>query len=284
MPVQAVLRVNSTDGSSPILCSARVSEDDNAGHLNPSQGRPGDVWLHVYHCDPYTAWLNKWVLKRQEMPICHVGVEVYGEEWCFQYFEDCWDDESISGVMHCIPKRMVDYDYQESINLGATPLSGSEVDELLMQLHYEWPASSYHLTRRNCLTFAQTLCGKLRTPEEFPLWIKAIVDASNNNAPVDAMVDYGWSWAKWWMLRKHQQPEQDSSGAMSTSCCGGANAGSDRQASMWTLLLEPSYACSGKVCMGVPKGRIEGVEEPRDAHGRPENRYSKPDVAELIEK
>jgi len=218
-----------------------------------------DVFLHIYQCDQWTGLLNKWWLKDQEIPIYHVGVEVYGEEWSFLYFEDSWDDDSVSGVIRCQPKNMADYDYQESINLGPTPLSEDEVDEILLRLHYEYPACSYHLTRRNCLTFADVLVGHLRPPNPFPVKFKGIVDAASKAPRMDATVDYGWSWAKWYMLRKHQQPDEAGGQPSGYFCCSAT--GSDRQSSMWNLLLQPDYTCTGKMCPAGPRGKIEGIDD-----------------------
>merc|ERR1712039_422587 len=121
---------------------------------------------------------NKIWLKDAEIGIFHAGVEVYGEEWSFQYFEDTWNDPFVSGLIRCLPKRMVDYEYQESINLGPTPFSQEEVDQFLLALHYEWPACSYHLTHNNCLTFAEHFTGKLMVPNAFPLHLKGILERS----------------------------------------------------------------------------------------------------------
>jgi hypothetical protein len=147
------------------------------------EGSP-EVWLHIYHTDPYTGFLNKALLKSAQIPIYHAGVEVYGEEWSFQYFEDTWNDPSISGVLRCQPKLMAGYDYQESISLGTTPYQEDAVDHIIARLQMEWPACSYHLTRRNCLTFAETFASVLMAPEPFPAWLRGILDASNNNGPV----------------------------------------------------------------------------------------------------
>lgn len=220
-----------------------------------------DVILHVYQCDQWTGWLNKWWLKDSEMPIYHLGVEVYGEEWSFLYFEDCWHDESVSGVIRCQPKHMADFEYQESINLGLTTLGEDEVDDILLRLHQDYPACSYHLTRRNCLTFAEELTRKLKPPKPFPAGLKGIIDSCSQAPRLDATVDYGWSWAKWYMLRKHSQPVrgQQSDGYL---CCKAS--GSERQASMWSLLLQPSYTCGSKMCHVPPGqggGKIEGVDD-----------------------
>jgi len=165
------------------------------------------VWIHVYHIDSYTGWLNGVWLKAAEMPICHVGIEVYGEEWAFNYFDDCWDDPAISGVVNCLPRNMPGYDYQESVNLGATKLAPHEVDELLWRLRDEWPACTYHLTRHNCISFAQHLVGLLKPPQPFPPPIAGVNDASRNNPIHEGVIDYGWQWAKWWM-RKQTADEQ----------------------------------------------------------------------------
>jgi len=132
-------------------------------------------------------------------------VEVFGEEWSFQYYEDCWDDSSVSGLVRCRPKAMDQYEYQESVNLGPTPLTQDEVDKMLRHLSPEWPACSYHLTRNNCLTFAERLVEKLQVPKPFPSRLRSVLDTSRSYSAVDTTVDYAWSWMRWWMLRKHRQ-------------------------------------------------------------------------------
>lgn len=167
------------------------------------------VWLHIYHIDPYTGWLNWAVLKGQETPIYHVGVEIYGDEWAFNYFDDTWDDPSVSGIINCVPKNMPGYDYQESVCLGPTQLSGRDVDQALYRLRDEWPACTYHLTRRNCVSFAQQFITILDPPDPFPLMVSGVNELSRNNPIHEGIVDYGWSWAKWWMRRQHAAEEEE---------------------------------------------------------------------------
>jgi len=257
----------STTSTSASSSGARQESTDPAAdvsrrsHSGEAEWR-SDVTLHVYQCDQWTGWLNKWWLKDSEMPIYHLGVEVYGEEWSFLYFEDCWDDESISGVIRCHPKHNADFEYQESINLGRTSLSEDEVDDILLRLHEEYPACSYHLTRRNCLTFAEELSRLLKPPKPFPAELKGIIDSCTQAPRLDATVDYGWSWAKWYMLRKHSQPASGAKQSDGYLCC--AASGSERQASMWALLLQPSHTCGGKMCpvpAGQRGGKIEGVDD-----------------------
>lgn len=255
----------STAASSGARCSASAREADFPEVSYSAEGQSfSDVILHIYHCDQWTGFLNKWWLSNQDIPIYHLGVEVYGEEWSFLYFEDSWDDESVSGVLRCQPKCMADYDYQESISLGPTPLNEDEVDEILLRLHYEYPACTYHLTRRNCMTFADTLVSYLRPPKPFPVRLKGIVDAASQAPRIDATVDYGWSWAKWYMARKHERPGGDAGEQPAGYFCCSAT-GAERQSSMWALLLQPGYMCTGKMCPGGPRGgggsKIDGIDD-----------------------
>jgi hypothetical protein len=211
-----------------------VEEEDEVEVDNSA----ASIWLHIYHCDPYTGFLNQKWLASREMGIYHAGVEVFGEEWSFQYFEDTWNDPTISGLIRCRPRQMTDYEYQESINLGPTPLSQFEVNELLRRLIREWPACNYHLTRNNCLTFAETLISELQVPGSFPTRLRSILDASNNNSAVGGIVDYSWSWLKWWMIRKHRLEEEEAAAPA---------AGQDQgQGGLW-----PSYlSCSTCTAQG----------------------------------
>lgn len=166
-----------------------------------------NVWLHVYHCDDYTGFLNRACLSSVDMPIYHVGVEIYEDEWAFQYFEDAWDEFDISGVVRCRPKGMLDFTYQYSMCLGATSLDIRQVEKIIQRMHNEWPACGYHLTRRNCLNFAETLVGFLRPSESFPEVLRWLDKATRSHPNTDVVVDYAWSWAKWRMLKKHSRPE-----------------------------------------------------------------------------
>eukprot|EP00747_Dinoflagellata_sp_TGD_P185147 gnl/TRDRNA2_/TRDRNA2_41519_c0_seq1.p1 gnl/TRDRNA2_/TRDRNA2_41519_c0~~gnl/TRDRNA2_/TRDRNA2_41519_c0_seq1.p1 ORF type:complete len:272 (+),score=19.01 gnl/TRDRNA2_/TRDRNA2_41519_c0_seq1:98-817(+) len=170
------------------------------------------VWVHVYHIDPVTAFLNRRGLKAWGLGIYHAAVEIHGEEWCFQYFIDTWDDPSYSGVIRCRPKRMPGYDYQESVCLGHTSLSKDEVEKIIHEMRLEWPACSYHLTHRNCLSFARTLAQRLRVPEPFPGWVSAVVDLSNRLRTADYVVDTIWecikSYQRWQTSEAETSPKK----------------------------------------------------------------------------
>ncbi|CAE7573824.1 unnamed protein product [Symbiodinium natans] len=189
------------------------------------------------------------LLKNSEIGIYHAGIEVYGEEWSFQYFEDTWNDPTISGIIRCAPKQMSGYEYQESLNLGPTTLSEEEVDDLLDKLCDEYAASTYHLTHRNCLTFAQHLAASLKPPRPFPDWILGILEASTRLGAVDATVDYFWSWAKWYMIRKHEPAEDP------------PPQPPPQQAGSWSMLgLYPT--CSPSMCPGPAKDAHDSESAP----------------------
>lgn len=199
-------------GGCGIQCSPRRG--------NSAQTPASSVLLHIYDVDAYTGWMNWAFLRRADMGVFHVGVEVYGDEYCFQCFEDSWDDCSVSGMQQGMPKQSSEFIYRESVSLGATPFTELEVAEVLVQMYREWPANSYHITKRNCLHFAEELTGRIKTPVPFPEWIHGIVRASNNSATLSGIVDYGWSVSKWWMIQKHNRKRTMGNWLCGDQLCG----------------------------------------------------------------
>eukprot|EP00928_Gymnodinium_smaydae_P010214 TRINITY_DN13825_c0_g5_i1.p1 TRINITY_DN13825_c0_g5~~TRINITY_DN13825_c0_g5_i1.p1 ORF type:complete len:354 (+),score=61.23 TRINITY_DN13825_c0_g5_i1:89-1063(+) len=179
----------------PKLPLIPCDDSDEEGELGY---RSNNVWVNVYETDPYTAWLNWAGLSYAEIPIHHAGVEVYGNEWAFQYYTDTWDDPSISGLVCCRPREMESYVYQESFCLGPTSLSERDVDIIIDSLRSEWPACSYHITRRNCLAFARDLVQLLKVPKPFPSVLLGFTDAQHYIPKTEAVIDQGWNLMKWW--------------------------------------------------------------------------------------
>jgi hypothetical protein len=107
------------------------------------------------------------------------------------------------------------------------------------------------------MTFAFEFSQLLEAEKPFPERLKAICDVANNSSGIDSTIDYGWSWAKWYMLRKHhQQPKAAGDTQSKYFCCSG---GEDRQASLWSLLLQPGRMCGGKMCEGG-RAKIDAEE------------------------
>jgi len=193
------------------------------------------VLLHVYHMDPFTGYLNKAFLKSKDLGMYHCGIEVKGAEWSFGFYEDSWNDPSVSGVYCCRPKKMIGFEYQETLNLGPTPLSDQEVQQVMDNVRDTWPACSYHIAHRNCVTFAEHMASLLQVPEPFPVWTKGALDFTARNARMDAVVDVAWSWSKWWMNMQHGPR---------------SNTGLRRLSNdMWSTLVRPTEVCSSSLCI-----------------------------------
>jgi len=193
------------------------------------------VSLHVYHMDPCTGYLNNAILKSCDLGMYHCGIEVNGEEWSFGFYKDSWNDPSVSGVQCCRPKKMIGYEYQETLNLGPTPLSDREVQQVLASVQDTWPACSYHICRRNCVTFAEHVASLLQVPEPFPMWTKGALDFTARNARMDAVVDVAWSLSKWWMDMRHGQQSDSRLRRLSND--------------VWSTLARPTELCSSSLCI-----------------------------------
>jgi hypothetical protein len=184
-------------GSMP--SAASNSPDLSTERQSNGESDKGAVWLHVYDLDPYTGWANTWL----DFGVYHCGVEIYGVEWSFYYFDGAWDEKKVKlvgdlpGVLHSTPKELEGYRYRESVYMGISPLTRAEVKDLIQKLRGEWLACTYHITQRNCVSFAETLLDNLRIGEKFPSWIKKLCDASKQSRVVNYVVDGVWGWHKW---------------------------------------------------------------------------------------
>ncbi|KAK3128175.1 hypothetical protein QOZ80_6BG0457930 [Eleusine coracana subsp. coracana] len=105
--------------------------------------------------------------------IFHTAIQVYGdEEWSFGYCERG------TGVFSCPPCKNPMYTFRESIVLGKTSCSIFTVNQILQELRWEWPGSSYELLSRNCNHFSNTFCEKLDCPK-LPGWINRFANAGD---------------------------------------------------------------------------------------------------------
>lgn len=84
-----------------------------------------------------------------------VCLQVNDLEWSFGFCENG------SGVFSCQPKANPMYKYRESVPLGTTELSRSEIERILIVLRRDWPGASYDLLSRNCNHFCEEFCLKL---------------------------------------------------------------------------------------------------------------------------
>lgn len=134
--------------------------------LEKDRINPAHVLLHVYDLGKYMKVVNT-VSRAFDWGIFHVGVEVYGKEWCFERTFS----PDVPGISAYTPKQHPSHVYRESVLCGETQLSNKQVLNLLRQLRQEWPGTSYHLLRRNCVSFAETLTKSLGVGG-VPRWVR----------------------------------------------------------------------------------------------------------------
>jgi len=129
------------------------------------------VTLHVYDVstDPNIPEVNK-LLQAIGTGAFHGGVEIYGKEWSYGYVSDG------TGVFCCAPKGCDAHHYRESIEIGTTKMSPSDVGTLLARLTDEWPGVQYDLLRRNCVLFSDALCQELGVGR-IPSWVTNLAGA-----------------------------------------------------------------------------------------------------------
>ena len=122
--------------------------------------------------------------------------QVYGEEWAFGACD------AGTGVYATAPRRNPMYTYRESVTLGATPLSPSDVRAVLAALADEWQGATYDLLTRNCVHFTAALAQGLRVDAP-PGWVNAAAGAADGAAKaasgaVKAAKDVARAAATWW--------------------------------------------------------------------------------------
>jgi len=148
-----------------------AAEDSSASPLVPpptpnSSFPPDQVVLNVYELTAFEQ-INR-LMATELFPIggaLHVGVEVYGREWCYGGGED-----PDAGVRCEVPRSNSTHRFRETLALGTTPLSDGEVALVIGALVETWHAKDYHWLHRNCLAFANELCQRLKVGR-IPAWI-----------------------------------------------------------------------------------------------------------------
>lgn len=95
----------------------------------------------------------------------HVGVVVYGREWSYG-----GGSLRSSGLVCEPPRSNRQHRFRETLVMGKTPLSESQVSLILSGLMREWLPGDYHWLHRNCLAFANEFCQRLGVGR-IPAWI-----------------------------------------------------------------------------------------------------------------
>jgi len=146
----------------------------------PRQSR---VTLHIYDVgkDTWSVGGANKLLKALGTGAFHTAVEVSGMEWSY----GASSEAGTTGVYSSPPGGDGQHQYREAMDLGSTPLSNEEVDEVLQQLKAEWHGADYDLLRRNCCHFCDALCLNLSVGP-LPSWVKSLAGAG---AALDAAAD-----------------------------------------------------------------------------------------------
>jgi len=126
------------------------------------------VLVRVYH-------LNKTVITRalnrnlKSYGAYHTGVEVYGREWSFGMTFDDWS----TGITWNPPGENPDHTYCETLSMGYTTLSPTQVWQLIEEMKTEWRGCTYHLLSRNCHHFSDSFSQKLGV-NRIPTWLNEL--------------------------------------------------------------------------------------------------------------
>lgn len=102
------------------------------------------VTLHVYDA----LWVDT---ANTQMPVVHLGVEVYGNEFSF----------GETGLKSVKPGLYDARRHRCQLAIGRTHLGKREVYKCVIDLKKEWPGESYRLVGNNCQTFALQFCKTL---------------------------------------------------------------------------------------------------------------------------
>jgi len=100
----------------------------------------------------------------------HAAVEVNGKEWSYGF------NEQGSGVFTCAPHGCSAHKFRESINLGDTDLTESEIADVLEKMKEDWQGHDYDLLFKNCTHFSKALADQLHA-KEVPKWVTSLAGA-----------------------------------------------------------------------------------------------------------
>lgn len=130
------------------------------------------VLVHVY--DMY--WINEYTT-HMGLGVYHSGIEVYGQEYGYG-----GHDRPDSGIFDMIPKDVYElgdhYRYRESIYIGSTDFTASDVKRILTELGKDFRGDRYHLMNKNCNHFSGSLT-KILCGQDIPSWINRLAYVSS---------------------------------------------------------------------------------------------------------
>lgn len=130
------------------------------------------VTLNVYdlqHPDnPEAVPRLNWYLSFLGCGIYHSACVVHGLEYAFGGHA-----YPSTGIFTVLPKNAPGAKFKETVEIGRTHLTESQVIELIDDMSQLWAGNSYNLLSRNCNHFASDLCERL-TGKAAPEWINRL--------------------------------------------------------------------------------------------------------------
>mmetsp|Transcript_59591 Transcript_59591/g.167872 ORF Transcript_59591/g.167872 Transcript_59591/m.167872 type:complete len:256 (-) Transcript_59591:23-790(-) len=145
-------------------CDSQYGADPPSRVLTP-------VTLILYDLGLSGKMLNS-ILRPLGTGMYHCGVCVYGWEWGFTSTPD---PDTGTGVFSCCPCKCEHFIFRETVPIGATILTRSEVQRIIEWFDRRWPACAYDALKRNCVHFSEDLCRMLGVGP-IPPYIRNLMD------------------------------------------------------------------------------------------------------------
>ncbi|CAI2355106.1 unnamed protein product [Caenorhabditis sp. 36 PRJEB53466] len=147
--------------------------------------RKTPVRLNVY--DMY--WLNDYA-SNIGVGIFHSGIEIFGVEYAYG-----GHPYQFSGVFENSPQDAEElgetFKFRESIVVGETDHTSTDVRKLIKALGEEFRGDRYHLISRNCNHFSSVLARHL-TGKEIPGWINRLANLSGSIPFLEKCIPQEW--------------------------------------------------------------------------------------------
>eukprot|EP00929_Paragymnodinium_shiwhaense_P020219 TRINITY_DN13543_c0_g1_i1.p1 TRINITY_DN13543_c0_g1~~TRINITY_DN13543_c0_g1_i1.p1 ORF type:complete len:343 (-),score=66.11 TRINITY_DN13543_c0_g1_i1:117-1073(-) len=183
IPAEVVARAGQAPPGTAPLAAAKAAPADKI----EEQVYRERVLVHVY--DLGQTFITKNVLNKvaKSYGAFHTGVEVYGKEWSF----GMTFDPLSTGITWNPPGQNPDHTFRETLFMGYTSYSPSQVLRLIQGMKKEWKGSSYQLLTRNCHNFSDVFCQRLGVAK-IPQWVNTLAQTGAHTADFLDSADSGY--------------------------------------------------------------------------------------------